>query len=371
MVKVSKMDKLQIIILDHDIFYSQSLGSYIVNSNNHYLVKVLNTSDQMDRYLKECEESSKRVGEILLFDEHFEDKYINSCPVSIAMIKDKAHIIENKFPHKIYKYETADILLNQALFQYEKIMNKRMEALEKESKLIGFFSASGGTGKTTMALSVSRILSLYHKKVLYLSFEEIPSICVYIEENHHKKTISDFLYQFFMKEKESVVHVIKDYLITDRWGVETFVSNINYYNLLQLDHEDIKIFLNFLCRYTDYDYICLDISNPFQAQNNTALSLCHKLYYVLNQNEMALYKYKKYDDHIKASGEMNYLADAYMIMNRYRQTGYEADYVVHEYIEEYSNELLLEGSLGEDIKKIVKDIIFAQGREKYWMKKKE
>ena len=356
-----KPDKVQIIILDRDIFYSQSLSTYIVNAHNHYAVKVFHTSYQMDQYLKECEKNNKKVGDILLLDEGYQDKYNNVCPLSIALVKDKAHLIGNSYLHKIYKYDMADILLNKAIYQYEKIMHKRMEALEKHSKLIGFFSASGGTGKTTLAVSVSRILTLYHKKVLYLSFEEIPSISIYFGESHHQKTISDFLYQFFIKEKESVVRLIKDYLITDSWGVDTFASNINYYNLMQLDPEDIKILLNYLCTYTEYDYICLDIPNPFQPQNTAALSLCHQLYYVLHQNEMALYKHQKYEEHIKGIQGMSHLAEAYMIINRYQRSGPVKDYVVHEYIEDYSNELLLEGSLGEDVKKIVKDILFAKG----------
>ena len=182
----------------------------------------------------------------------------------------------------IYKYASARTIVEKMdgnLFVAEAKDEKR------GTKTISVFSATGGCGKTLVALGVAQNLQRKGNRVLYISTVDLQDFDYYIHTN--ERVSDEFTYQCTINTKNALKMLgneIKtvgfDYLpafknlpITYHIELETFLSIVKY----------IKA-------QNTYDYIVVELSEQLSAIKIGFMQECERNLIVTTQDEVAVKK---------------------------------------------------------------------------------
>ncbi|MCG8483203.1 MAG: hypothetical protein MJA31_07855 [Clostridia bacterium] len=347
------MDKLNLIIWDTDSCYSKALGTYITNTEELFLVKVLHDKESLLKH------AAQETGDIFLVSDMVmnDSKVTNGIVIHLVdQLKEEKN--ENALTGMIFKYKEADEIVQAIKYYYEALSGNKVQNRNGEGKLIGFFSSAGGTGKTVISLGISRVLASYGKKVLYLNLESIPSSNEFFSENEESKSLSDFLYYLFIKEDQKIIKRINSFIRRDEWGVHCFVPQSSYNDLMNLTSDEIQYFISALCSETDYDYICVDTSGVLDEKNIMVHSMCHKNFNILTQSKISRHKQKIFNHYCEGSSKLNFYCKSIMVMNRCSNSEYESDcYTIGE-DEHLGKGIYLNGPFGDGLKRMVENILF-------------
>ena len=146
---------------------------------------------------------------------------------------------------------------------------------ESGTKLIGFYSPSGGAGTTSVSISVARELSRYHdKKVLYLNLEEFSSSSFYMDDSSADRSISDFLYYVLEKKINGLCTYADGFTFQDLYGVEAFRHEGGLNELRQLSRDEIDGLFRALTGCRRYDFIILDLGHSINDAISASISYC-------------------------------------------------------------------------------------------------
>ena len=305
------MKKLYLVICDKDKSYMNALGEYIANYEP--LFKIITFSDygQLNTYLKE-----KTDLHILLMNEHFMDTFQNTRHISIMLSESvpPEKLEERDSGYKIYKYMPVGKIIEEIKYIYSKASEEALPTcISNNTRLIGFFSPSGGAGTTSIAVAVSRFIGLRDKKTLYFNLEGIPSSEAFFNCGSEKgKNLSDFLYYLFIREESNIASLIRSFIFTDKWNVDCFYPQSNYKDLLQLTNEEIKYLLKLFTEKTDYEYICIDFSSTIH-EKEFIFSLCTKNFIIIPDSVSGWLKYKIYNQSVTDNGAVE---SSTLVINR-------------------------------------------------------
>jgi cellulose biosynthesis protein BcsQ len=163
----------------------------------------------------------------------------------------------------IKKYESVKNI-NLEIEYLNLLINGSMALIPKRQnvKVYVVTSGAGGTGKSSIAICLSRDLSKrYSKKILYFNMESFQIYDSYFTEMPKgKRNISDFLYYLFKKsDLNKNSQSTKSYIYTDSFGVNVFYPSEGHNDLSELNIEEIKFVLDELCQSKEYDYIIVDL----------------------------------------------------------------------------------------------------------------
>lgn len=178
---------------------------------------------------------------------------------------------------KIHKYTSIKEIFNE-------IVGKSILSVtsneKKETIVIVFYSACGGTGKTTLAVGVSASLVKNYKKVLYIGAEHLQTFG-YIFKNSSPLPSSDAYSKFSAATDDlyyEVKHVIRkelfDYFPPFRASLMSLDLNYSIYKKLILSAK----------KSNDYDFIIVDADVSFDNEKADLLNLADKVVVVTNQN---------------------------------------------------------------------------------------
>ncbi len=192
----------------------------------------------------------------------------------------------------LYKYVKINDMIADLDFILGHITGKKnFSRKSAAANMIGFFSISGGTGKSVLSIGTARELSRYHdKKVLYLSFEEMPASELFICNNANNKNISDYLYYLFEKKDENLCSRLSGFVSSDDFGVETFCPSNGRNDLKYLSTEELVYFIKNILDSCRYDYLIFDLSSDLSEETLLLMDQCIKI--VLIERDCPVSKYK-------------------------------------------------------------------------------
>ena len=87
----------------------------------------------------------------------------------------------------IFKYTSIKEIFNEITGKSADVLNLKRE-YKQETEVVLFYSASGGTGKTTLAIGVAASLTKNYKRVLYVNAARLQSFYHFLE---NKATITE------------------------------------------------------------------------------------------------------------------------------------------------------------------------------------
>lgn len=251
--------------------------------------------------LKFAEDLFEKVElEIITETEYFDTLFSTPQKVDILIISDEfysqamqRHNISHIFVmnEQYEEDQTADLNVNH-IFKYtsikeifNEITGKSADVLKlendgkQETQIILFYSASGGTGKTTVAMGVSASLTKNYKRVLYINAARL-QVFQHMLENHSAITAAD-VYAKLASTGDNIYtdikHVIRKELFSYLPPFKAALMSLG------LNYSVFEKIISSAKKSGDYDFIVVDADITFDEDKAALLNIADKVIVIVKQ----------------------------------------------------------------------------------------
>ena len=297
------MSDLLVVIADEDESYLMPLELKFVEELQDKAEIVVITTDD---YLQSFFSKPKKI-DILIINKSFYSHSFDKHDIENIFILVEE---ESKEHNEIYKYTSVTDIYDYVV---RNLKAGTMDLVEesKSSKCILIYSPVGGSGKTTLAMGISGIISNYKKKVLYISTESIQSFGHLIDS-------TDYLPRSF---KRSLIN--KDFHIVDKMMNLVKIREFDYLppinqatSIEGIGLNQYNYLINKLKELNIYDYIIIDSTSELDTEKSALMGIADKVVIVTNQNRMAVSKIDILLENIDCSDGNKFI----FICNKYDKT---------------------------------------------------
>ena len=194
----------------------------------------------------------------------------------------------------ICKYQRHEIILKQIIelcLDSANVHYTKKNILGNESEIIYVTSACGGTGTTTIAVSLAKSLARSGEKVLYLSFEKNPATNFFFP-NKDNASFSDVIYMI-KSRKNNLLSRVENIVQKDDSGVFFIQPCRMLFDMNEISVDDLGPLLEELCSMGSYDKVVID---NLLEYNNNGFFMCDYADHILivsNGTEIGEYKLEK------------------------------------------------------------------------------
>lgn len=251
--------------------------------------------------LKFAEDFFEKVDlEIITDTDYFENLFSTPQKIDILIVSEnlystviQRHIISHIFVmNELYEEEkTADLNINH-IFKYtsikeifNEIIGKSVDVLKlntvekQETQVVLFYSASGGVGKTTLAMGVSASLTKSYKRVLYINAARL-QVFQHMLENNTAITATD-VYAKLVSANENIYSEIKHVIRKELFSyLPPFKAALMSLGLNYSVFEKIILSAK---KSGDYDLIVVDADVSFDEDKAVLLNLADHVIVVVEQ----------------------------------------------------------------------------------------
>lgn len=323
----------KILLADKDTEYGSALATAVANLHNEFEISLASLETEKGRL--DTSVSLQEYDMVLIggYPDEIAESISRKSKKRTAIIILTEDIVDslteqfkkgtNHFWY-IYKYSNLNDIISDLNYMAGSVAGKKSFARKScTPEFIGFYSISGGAGKTVAALGISRELSRFHdKKVLYISFEEMPATELFIGNHTQNRNLGDLLYYLFEKNDPSLCSSPAGFTSTDHYGVETFYPTKGRNDLNYLTQQEVILFLKILSDSCRYDYITLDLKSDLSDDTLFLVNLCGKIVLLQNDDPVSAFKTGKLISYL-GQMDLNGLKDRVILaVNR----SYDADY---------------------------------------------
>ena len=173
------MSKPLIIIADTDELYLTNLErKFLEEFDDQIDLEIISDAD----YFEKRFETPLSV-EILVVSEKLYSSSLQKHNISNVCVLVEEHdngSTEDLSVNKVYKYLGIRELFNELTYQSREALTDS-QTTENITRIISFYSAIGGTGKTALSIGLARCLAEKHKRVLYINSESVQDFSYYLE----------------------------------------------------------------------------------------------------------------------------------------------------------------------------------------------
>ena len=299
---------IKVLLSDKDTEYGKALANAISNLHNEFEIRLFSVEEIFNK-----DELFLNQYDLFLIggyvDNEIESLKINNPEKSKVVILTEYQvedIMKQTEDHSdrfwyLYKYVEINKVITDLNFIIAFVSGKKSFMRRSlHTNIIGFYSISGGVGKSVISIGTSRELSRYHdKKVLYLSFEEIPATELYIKCISNKRNVGDYLYYLLERQNEILCSHLDGFISTDEFGVEFFPSSNGRNDLNYLSKEELIYLIKVLSDSCRYDYIIFDLNNSLSEETFLLMEQCSKIILVQRNSPVSSFKNKKMMNYLK------------------------------------------------------------------------
>lgn len=308
------MSVSKILLADKDPEYGKALATAISNLHHEFEISIMNLESGkkgkldpaipfheydlvlLGGYQEELADSigkklKKRSGIVILSDD-----IVDSLVKQFERDTDQFRYI--------YKYSNLNDIISDLNYLAGSVAGKKSLARKSSApELIGFYSISGGTGKSVAAIGTARELSRFHdKKVLYLCFEEMPATELFFQNHAQRRNIGDYLYYLFEKKNCDLCRRPSGFTSADHCGVETFYPTKGRNDLNNLSQEELIHFFKIISDSCRYDYVVLDLKGDLSEATLFLANQCGKIILMQNDDPVSVHKTRKLAAYLGQTG---------------------------------------------------------------------
>ena len=282
------MGKLSLLITDMDENYLQKLGSYLmVRYSGRFNIHLFSSLENLNLFLK----SAGKRQDILLYSDLFPKEALVSEKVhTLIQLSDNNTIQHIEGVSTIFKYRHTESLVQDILHIHSR---SSLDAIIPDGKtatdIYAVHSATGGTGKTSIAAGLGMLAARRNMKPLYLNFESTPSTSFYFK-GRSERTLSDVIY--YLKERGiNLATMLEGACCCDpASGVHYFLPPDSVCEFDELTEEDIDLFLGTIRASSLFGIVFIDLPSGLSRRNNIILRSCDKVINVCAHGAFPLFK---------------------------------------------------------------------------------
>ena len=272
------MAKPRIIVADTDISYIIPLQlKFVEDFFEKADIEIITDKEYFDTLF-----SSPQRADILVISEELFSPAMQRHNISHIFVMNEQYeedqTAELNVNH-IFKYTSIKEIFNEIASKSADVL-KIDKASKRETQVILFYSASGGVGKTTVAMGVAASLTKNYKRVLYINAARL-QVFQHMIENHSPITAAD-VYAKLAAGGENIYsdikHVIRkelfSYLPPFKAALMSLGINYSIYEKIILSAK----------KSGDYDYIVVDTDVTFDESKASLINISDRVVIITNQN---------------------------------------------------------------------------------------
>lgn len=230
--------------------------------------------------------STPQKAEILIVSEELYDRSISRHNISHVFVMDEQYEEEQTGDlnvNHILKYTSVKEIFNEIIGKSADILRTSKES-KQETQIVVVYSASGGVGKTTVAMGVSAALTKNYKRVLYINASRL-QVFHHMLENHSAISSAD-VYAKLSSATDNIYSEIKHVI-----RKELFCYLPPFKAALMSLGLDYSVFENIVAsakKSGEYDFIVVDADSTFDEDKASLLGTADKVIVVTKQTFAAV-----------------------------------------------------------------------------------
>jgi cellulose biosynthesis protein BcsQ len=281
------VDSLIFVFLDDDRAYLEMISSFIHDSSYHKKIQLKTFTQRiaLDAYLETTSKFDLLAIQADRFDPQLKASIQGSCIVLLGENNTAAMNHEATF---LNKYQPLNLLLDRLLAFYANHYTKALD-VSQTTQIISVYSAVGGTGKTTAAANLAKLLAFLDHKVFYLNLELFPSVSMF-PAGDNKRNFEQLLYyvqvqaELLFTKLESLKH------IDPLTKVEYFEPIRSPIDMEEMTGNTVETILKALTLQGNYDYIIIDLDHSLHERIVRALTLSHQIIWLVLDDLNSIHK---------------------------------------------------------------------------------
>lgn len=231
--------------------------------------------------------SISQRADILVISEELFDRSMQRHNISHIFLMTEQYEEESTAElkiNRIFKYTSIKEIFNDIIGKSGDVL-KLDRDIKQATQVVLFYSASGGTGKTTVAMGVSASLTKNYKKVLYINASRLQSF-QHMLENSAPVTSTDVYAKLSGDSSENVYADIKHVIRKELFNyLPPFKAALMSLGLRY------SVFCNIIKsakKSGDFDFIVVDVDVAFDEDKADLINLADKVVIVTNQSTAAV-----------------------------------------------------------------------------------
>ncbi len=276
------MAKIKVILADLDEKYLAPIEmKFLEELDDEIELEVITQENYFDEYF-----SQPRSADILVVDEELYSISLQRHNISnlfvLAELAEEGGT-EDLTATRLFKYTSIKEIYNQIIAASASELSSK-SAKSKETRVILFTSASGGTGKTTLALGVAACLAKSFKRVLYINIEGINSF-QYMFSN--RAAVPSSAYPEFKKLNSDLYTRIRHVIRNEKFDyLPPFGAALSS---LGIQYSMYKELIQSARLSKEYDAIIVDTDAIFNESKAELIMQADKVVMVLNQTKASVF----------------------------------------------------------------------------------
>lgn len=259
------MKKPKIVILDEDLNYIGILQNILIEQLSRTIdLEFMTDLTYARKYLSE----PKKI-DILLISENIplnvsENQYIKK----ILILSEKEENVYGD-SHYIYKYSDSGTMIKNLTLYIE---DPDPQNKKTGTQIILITSATGGVGKTTIALSMVKALNQKDLKTLYIDAESLPVFYALVNTN----SLSNEWIHEYRKDKGHFLKSICSNVANNHFSYMPYSENPLISSGIKEEEFFVEI-INQFVEMNEYQYIIVDSNHSFDLLKVNLLSIAKKV----------------------------------------------------------------------------------------------
>jgi len=271
------MAKPRVIIADTDVNYVIPLQFKFVED---FFEKVELEIITEENYFNELFSTPQRA-DILIISENLYDQSVHRHNISHVFLMTEQYEEEQTADlnvNRIFKYTSIKEIFNEITGKSAEVL-KTTQSGKQETQVILVYSASGGTGKTTIAMGVSASLTKNYKRVLYINAARLQCF-QHMLENSTAITAAD-VYAKLTNATDNIYSEIKHVIRKELFSyLPPFKASLMSLGLQYSVYEKIILSAK---KSGEYDFIIVDADVSFDEEKAAILNIADKVLIITKQ----------------------------------------------------------------------------------------
>ena len=274
-------------VCDEEENYAIKLVDYLnMKEGFPFEVRNFNNIEKMKEF------NDKQRLDVALISKNNYEKALMFIPIEqlIVLSETGTELLDSR--KSIYKYQSCDDVIREIL----KIIaqnhdTNRIISRKSSFKIIGFYSPVKRSFQTTSALTMGQFLSK-KSRTLYLNLEGFSGLSSYLKINSNRD-ISELLY--YLQSGKTGIQYLLGSMVVKLHGLDILPPMMYQMDLINICQKNWINLLNELEKYSDYEYVLLDLSDSIQGLFEI-LRQCTNIYTSIQDDTFANMKIEQYEN---------------------------------------------------------------------------
>ncbi len=311
---------IHFIIADDNKEYVDLFTKYMLTTKytHQFVIKSFTSKENVERFiLSGVSDYILLVAPLLIPNE----KLLGEAGTVFILSDSSKSLIDSLYPI-LFKYQPLNQLISQMMSIY--LDNNDYLPVgnggKSKTKVLTVFSASGGSGKTTLAVNLSKELALRDYNIFYLNLEYFHSMETFFPINGDNG-FAEILYYLkaYPKQITTKIEALKKQHTS--FKVDYFEPSTNHTEVGEMSKEETELLISGFIEMGIYDFIVIDLDSSIHERNIGALHNSDYILWLLlddiqsmNKNKQFLQQYRRIlaESYNEFSEKLKFIVNKYL-----------------------------------------------------------